>query len=55
MNKKYIYNIIDIYYQEKDGKIILYKVKNKKTLVLITCTNGKRNLQTVYIATLIEN
>lgn len=55
MDKKYTYNIIDIYYQKKDGNIDIYKIMNNKTLVLITCTNGKRNLQTVYIATLVKN
>lgn len=55
MNKKYTYNIVDIYYQKKDGKLDVYKIKNTKTLVLITCTNSKRDLQTIYIATIVEN
>lgn len=54
MNKQYIYSIIDIYYQKKDGKLDIYKLKNNKTLVLITCTNGKKDLQTVYIAKMLD-
>ena len=49
-----IYSIIDIYYQKKDGKLDIYKLKNNKTLVLITCTNGKKDLQTIYIAKMLD-
>lgn len=53
-NKKYKYVIIDIYYQKKDGNIDIYKLKNTNTLVLITCTNNKKNLQTVFVSKLVK-
>jgi len=50
---KYSYSIVDIYYEKKDGNVNIYKFKDTKTLILITCTNHKKNLQTVYVSKLI--
>ena len=46
----YNYKIIDVYQVKKDGSAEIYKIKNKRTLVLITCTNNKKDKQTVYVA-----
>lgn len=51
-NKKYTYKIVNIYKQEKTGKIAIYRDYEKTTLTLITCTNFDRTSQTVYIAEL---
>ena len=53
-NIKYSYSVVDIYYQKKDGNIKIYKFKDTKTLILITCTNNNKNLQTVYVSKLIK-
>lgn len=45
------YKIIDIYLQEKDGDVEIYKISNKRTLILITCTNYNKTKQTIYVAT----
>lgn len=50
--KKYTYKIVNIYKQEKIGKIAIYRNYNKTTLTLITCTNFDKATQTVYIAEL---
>lgn len=50
--KKYTYKIVNIYKQEKTGKIAIYRNYNKTTLTLITCTNFDKATQTVYIAEL---
>ena len=51
-NKKYTYKIVNIYKQEKTGKIAIYRDYEKTTLTLITCTNFDKTSQTVYIAEL---
>lgn len=53
-NKKYTYQITNIYKQPKIGKIAIYRNYNKTTLTLITCTNDDSTTQTIYIAELIE-
>ena len=45
----YAYKIVNIYYEEKDGNIAIYRNKNKSTLTLITCTKDDDSKQTVYI------
>ena len=50
MGYNYKYNIVSIYKQIKDGKIKTYKIKNKNTLVLVTCTNNDKKTQTIYLA-----
>lgn len=53
-DKKYTYQITNIYKQPKIGKIAIYRNYNKTTLTLITCTNDDSTTQTIYIAELIE-
>lgn len=49
-NKKYTYEIVNIYKQPKNGTIEIRRDKTKSTLTLITCTNNDNTTQTVYIA-----
>lgn len=49
-NKKYIYQIVNIYKQPKTGSLAIYRDYEKTTLTLITCTNWDSTSQTVYIA-----
>lgn len=53
-NKKYIYNIVNIYTQPKIGKLAIYRNYEKTTLTLITCTNNDSTTQTIYIAELVS-
>lgn len=48
-NHKYTYKIVNIYLQEKTGKIAIYRDLNKNTLTLITCTKDSKTKQTIYI------
>lgn len=48
-NKKYTYKIVNIYEQEKTGKIAIYRDLDKSTLTLITCTKNSHTKQTIYI------
>ena len=48
-NKKYTYKIVNIYEQQKVGKIAIYRDGEKTCLTLITCTRNKSDKQTVYI------
>ncbi len=48
----YTYKITNIYDVEKNGKINIYKSKDKTTLTLITCTKNNNKSQTIYIAEL---
>ena len=56
-NKRYTYQIVNIYEQEKTGKIAIYRNLNKTTMTLVTCTKDSKTKQTVYILELtnIEN
>lgn len=45
----YTYKVINIYYEEKDGSIAIYRDENKNILTLITCTKDDSSKQTVYI------
>ena len=51
-NIKYSYEITNIYYQQKTGKIAVYRPYDKTTLMLITCTKNDESTQTVYVAEL---
>ena len=51
---KYIYQIVDIYYERKTGSVRIFRDKNETVLTLITCTKDDSDHQTVYIAELIE-
>lgn len=53
-NVKYIYKIVNIYNQSKNGTVKIYRDKNKTTITLITCTKNDDNNQTVYIGELIS-
>ena len=45
----YTYKIVNIYYEEKDGNVAIYRKKDKTVLTLITCTKNDSTKQTVYI------
>ena len=55
--KRYTYRIVNIYEQEKTGKIVIYRNGNKNCLTLVTCTKNSKTKQTVYILELenVEN
>lgn len=53
-NKKYTYQIKDIYTQPKVGKLSIYRNIDKTNLTLITCTKDDESTQTVYILDLIN-
>lgn len=53
-NKKYTYKIVNIYNEEKTGKVRIFRDKNKTTLTLITCTKDDAYHQTIYISELIS-
>lgn len=53
-NKTYVYKIVDIYTQKKDGTIGIYRDYSKTTLTLVTCTRNSNTKQTIYIAELIQ-
>ncbi len=48
-NKKYTYKIVNIYEQQKTGKIAIYRDTSKTCLTLVTCTRNKKDKQTIYI------
>lgn len=47
--KKYTYQLVDIYTQPKVGTISIYRDINKTTLTLVTCTKGNLTTQTIFI------
>lgn len=53
-NSKYIYKIVNIYYEEKTGMVRIFRNKEKTTLTLITCTKDDDYHQTIYISELTE-
>ena len=53
-NKKYEYEITNIYKQPKTGKLAIYRDFDKTTLTLITCTNNDSTTQTIYISELVK-
>ncbi|MBO5138401.1 MAG: sortase [Bacilli bacterium] len=53
-NKRYTYNIVNIYKQNKTGKIAIYRNYDKTTLTLVTCTNNDDKTQTIYVAELVS-
>lgn len=48
--KIYTYKIDDIYKENKDGNVTIYRDTNRSTLTMITCTKNDNTKQTVYIA-----
>ena len=53
-NKRYTYTIVNIYEQNKTGKIAIYRDRNKTTMTLVTCTKNSRTKQTIYILELTD-
>ena len=53
-NKKYTYQITNIYTQAKVGRLSIYRKKDTTSLTLITCTKDDESTQTVYILDLIS-
>lgn len=47
--KKYNYKIVNIYNENKDGTVTVYRDATKSCLTLITCTKDDETKQTVYI------
>ncbi|MBQ9011200.1 MAG: sortase [Bacilli bacterium] len=50
--KTYVYKIVNIYNDTKDGDVTIYRDKSKTTLTMITCTKDSDTEQTIYIAEL---
>ena len=48
-NMTYTYKIVNIYKENKDGTVTIYRDKTKKCLTLITCTKDDKKTQTIYI------
>lgn len=48
--KIYTYKIENIYYEEKDGDVTIYRDTSRSTLTMITCTKNDNTKQTIYIA-----
>ena len=48
-NKSYTYKIVNIYTDDKDGTVTIYRDETKNTLTLITCTKDDKTSQTIYI------
>lgn len=53
-NIKYTYKIANKYEIEKNGKALIKRNKDKKTLTLITCSQKDKTKQLVYISYLID-
>ena len=51
---KYHYRIVNIYYVEKNGMVLVTRDLEKTCLTLITCTKDDDKSQTVYIAELVS-
>ena len=52
--KKYTYELVNIYTQPKTGSVAIYRDPDKTTVTLVTCTNYESTTQTIYIAELQE-
>lgn len=52
-DKKYTYELIDIYGEKKDGTITIKREYNQTNLTLITCDKKNKHLQNVYIFKLL--
>ena len=53
-NKKYTYQLVNIYTQPKIGVISIYRDTEKTTLTLVTCTKNTQATQTIFILELIN-
>lgn len=52
--KTFTYKIVNIYIENKDGTITIYRDQTKNCLTLITCTKDDDKTQTVYIFELVS-
>ena len=52
-SKVYKYKIVNIYNEDKDGSVNIYRDDNKTILTLITCTKDDKAHQTIYISELV--
>lgn len=52
--KKYTYELVNIYTQPKVGSVSIYRNTEKTTLTLITCTPNNQETQTIFILELIN-
>lgn len=52
-NKTYTYKIVNIYTDNKDGTVTIYRDETKNCLTLITCTKDDNTRQTIYILELL--
>lgn len=52
--KKYTYQIVNIYTDTKDGTVTIYRDDSKTCLTLITCTKDDETTQTIYIMELLS-
>ena len=52
--KTYTYKIDNIYNEDKDGEVTIYRDTSKNTLTMITCTKNDDTKQTIYIAYLLN-
>lgn len=48
-DKKYTYQVVNIYTDTKDGTVTVYRDDSKTCLTLITCTKDDESTQTIYI------
>lgn len=48
-NRKYNYQLVNIYYEEKDGNLTISRDSSKTVLTLITCTKDDNSSQSIYI------
>ena len=47
--KKYTYELVNIYTQPKTGSVAIYRDPDKTTLTLVTCTKNSLDSQTIFI------
>ena len=52
--KKYTYQLVNVYTQPKIGWINIYRDTSKTTLTLVTCTKNTQETQTIFILELIN-
>lgn len=53
-NINYTYKVVNIYTDNKDGTVTIYRNENKNCLTLITCTKDDSTKQTIYILELVS-
>lgn len=53
-NINYTYKVVNIYTDNKDGTVTVYRNENKNCLTLITCTKDDSTKQTIYILELVS-